>query len=261
MDSKLFVNTPPETITVEQASQFREQGFFIVPALYTPEELELMHQLRIRVETEARDNVGSYTRNGALYEVKALVNDPDGRTALRKIQEVFSSEPDFRAVAASDKILDIVEDLIGPEIYYHSSKLMCKPAKGGQRKPWHQDFAYWADMQPKQVTVWGAIDPATLENGCIQVIPGSHLKGLVEHHHAEDFMIDESLIDESDIFYAVMNPGDVLFFNVMLLHASAANMSGEPRVATIIDFDSESATDKTSGCDTPLRTADSCKKQ
>jgi phytanoyl-CoA hydroxylase len=249
----IFNLDPPRTITPDQAQLYRRQGFIIVENLYTPDEIERMHRLRLRVEKEAEGRTEGFTRDGAEYNIEPLATDPT-RVALRKIQEVFKTEDAFRQVAASDKVLDIVEDLIGSSVYYHSSKLMCKPAKGGRRKPWHQDFAYWDDMQPRQVTVWGAIDPATRENGCIQVIPGSHLEGLVPHHQAEDFMIDEGRIDERRVVFAEMNPGDVLFFNVLMLHASAPNISDKPRLATIIDFDSRPrCKDNAFGSDAPLR--------
>lgn len=253
MHETLYSSAPPKIISPEQKEQYGRDGYFIIRGLYTQDEIDLMHNLRHRVEREAVGKQEGYEREGAEYNIEPLVTDPT-KVALRKIQEVYHSEPDFRTVAASDKILDIVEDLIGPSIYYHSSKIMCKPALGGRRKPWHQDFAYWADMQPKQVTVWGAIDPATRKNGCIEVIPGSHLEGLVQHHKGEDYMIEEAQIDESRIVYALMDPGDVLFFNVLLLHASAPNLSDKPRLSTIIDFDSRPR-DKGQqfGSDAPLR--------
>ncbi|MAE67285.1 MAG: hypothetical protein CMJ18_23735 [Phycisphaeraceae bacterium] len=257
MSDALFNTAPPKTLSSEQMDHFRREGYVIIENLYTQDEIDRMHQLRLQVEKEAEGRTDGYARDGGEYNIEPLVTDPTGRTvALRKIQEVFKSEPSFREVAANVRILDIVEDMIGRPIYYHSSKLMCKPALGGRRKPWHQDFAYWDTMQPKQVTVWGAIDAATRENGCMQVIPRSHLKGLVPHYKGEDFMIDEQRIDESEIVFAEMNPGDVLFFNVLLLHASAPNTSDKPRLATIIDFDSNQRIEgHLYGSDTPLRGA------
>ena len=163
----------------------------------------------------------------------------------------------FQAVEKGGKVLDVVEDLIGSEIYYHSSKLMCKPARGGRRKPWHQDFAYWADMNAKQVTVWMAVDAATRENGCMQVIPGSHRRGLIPHHQLEDYMIDETGIEDENIVVAEMDPGDVLVFNVLTLHASDPNHSEAPRLSAIIDFDSQPKPKRglPYGSETPIRSA------
>ena len=232
--------TAGRVLSADQLRAYREDGYIIVRRLLAQSEIDRIQAIRPKVEQEAREHGPKFRKNGAGYDLEPLASDPTGKTlALRKIQEVYFSEPDFAAVAASDKVLDIVADLIGPNIYYHSSKLMFKPAHGGRRKPWHQDFAYWAEMNTNQVTVWGAIDPATRENGCIQVIPGSHQGGLIPHHHWEDFMIDEAGIDRKQIVYAEMQPGDMLFFNVLTLHASDPNQSDKPRLAIIIDFDSQ----------------------
>jgi len=94
-------------------------------------------------------------------------------------------------------------------------------------------------MSQRQVTVWFAIDESTRENGCIEVIPASHKNGLIKHYHGEDFMIHEELIQKSEVVYAEMKPGDVLFFDVLTLHASAPNHSDRGRLCCIVDYDSE----------------------
>lgn len=249
--------SPP--LTDDQLNQYQEDGYLVIRGLMNEAELEKIQAIRARAEAEAVRRGGSYHDGAAHYDLEPLASDPTGQTmALRKIQGVYGSEPDFRAVAASDKVLDIVQQLIGPDVYFHSSKLMFKPARGGRRKPWHQDYAYWTQMkQARQVTVWGAVDPATRANGCIQVIPGSHKEGLIPHHQWEDYMIDESGIEQREIVYAEMAPGDVLFFDVLTLHASDPNESDQPRLSFIIDFDSKPKPkeDLPFGSTTPLRTA------
>ncbi len=247
--------TLTQKLTSEQLEQYENDGYLIIRKLLNKDELTKIQAIRQRVEAEAHEHGSTYQHGAALYDLEPVSSDPTGKKmALRKIQEVYHVEPDFKAVAASDKILDIVAELIGPDIYYHSSKLMFKPAHGGRRKPWHQDFAYWQEMNTRQVTVWSAIDGATRENGCIQVIPGSHKQGLIPHHHLEDYMVDESDIDSTQVVYAEMEPGDVLFFNVLTLHASAPNNSDKPRLSTIIDFDSQPKPRRSRlGSDIPLR--------
>ena len=227
-------------LTQSQIDRFNEDGFIILPAFLDANEVKIMQGIKVQAERVATENGGSFTDGKASYDVETL-EKPGGMAemALRKVQEIFPENQDFRDVMGSDKILDVVSDLIGPEVYYHSSKLMCKPAKGGRRKPWHQDYAYWSDMNTNQVTVWTAIDAATRENGCMQIIPGSHKRGLIEHHHGEDWMIDEVNISDENIEFAEMNPGDTLIFNVLALHASDPNHSSKPRLSAIIDFDSQ----------------------
>ena len=82
-----------------------------------------------------------------------------------------------------DRVLDLVEPIIGPDIALFSSHFICKPAGTGKRVPWHEDSAYWGNaLEPmKVVTVWLAIDPSTTANGCMYVVPRSHDDGYSEY--------------------------------------------------------------------------------
>jgi len=260
MTTATFVEVPLQgkTLTADQIQFFNENGYIILEGLLNADDVQAIKDLRDRAVARATEAGGKFKDGPALYDVEQLKSDPTGKTlSLRKIQEVFLVEPVFRDIFSQDKLLDPVEDLIGPNIYYHSSKLMCKPANGGRRKPWHQDFAYWSTMNCQQVTMWVAIDKATRENGCMQVIPGSHKRGLIEHHHLEDFQIKEDGIATENIVVAEMNPGDTLIFSVLTLHASDPNLSTKSRLSAIIDYDSRPRPDKRSyGSDTPLRGGD-----
>ena len=245
-----------KVLTREQVQSFNRDGYLVLPGLVDADGLAKIKRVRDRAEKAAETRGQSFTEGPAMFELESMPEGSPRPFGLRKVQEAFLVDEEFKEVASSDRILDVVEDLIGPEVYYHSSKLMCKPADGGRRKAWHQDFAYWADMDPRQVTVWIAVDPATRENGCIQVINGSHKKGLVEHYQDVDYQIDESRIADEDITYAVMEPGDVLVFNVMILHASDPNLSPHPRLAAIVDYDANpKPAGHVLGSEAPLRTA------
>jgi ectoine hydroxylase-related dioxygenase (phytanoyl-CoA dioxygenase family) len=247
-------STSPRTLSAELLEAYRRDGYIILRGLLDAEEIRAVSDIRHDAEARAQEAGGSFRVGRSGYDVEKLVGHAEGRMALRKIQGPYDCEPAFRRVCASEKILDIVEDLIGPNIYYHSSKLMFKPPNGGRRKPWHQDFAYWSQMNTNQVTVWMAIDPSTRENGCIQVIPGSHHDGLHPHYHGEDYMIHEETIADREIAFAEMAPGDVLFFSVLTLHASDVNTSDKPRLSAIIDLDSQPKPEKTAqGSTEPIR--------
>lgn len=246
---------PPRTLSDEQIEGFCTDGYLLCRGLLTPAHLDRIHGVYRRAHERALATGATFRDGPAQYDLEQIGEaDGDRRPDLRKVQEIFRVDPDFRAVFSSDRILDIVADLIGDSIYYHSSKLMCKPGHGGRRKPWHQDWAYWPDMDPKQVTVWAAIDPATRANGCMQVLPGSHQAGALPHHRGEDFMIDESGIDRARVRHVEMDPGDVLFFNVLLLHASDPNHSPAARLASIVDYEARPRPDGHQyGSDEPLR--------
>lgn len=128
-----------------------------------------------------------------------------------------------------------MEDLMGPNIYYHSSKVMFKPP-GGSAKPWHQDAAYWRQFDPNQITVWIAMDNATQENGCIWAIPGSHKLGHIPHVKAE-LQVEESRIDLNDAVPVPVPAGGLLIFHSLVLHQSGKNDSDKTRWAIICDYD------------------------
>ena len=221
--------------------QYEKDGFVIVRGLLSPGEVGSIQKLRNRIDEEAAESgFEDFTKGRSRYEFEKIPTGAESvRSTLRAVKQPWYEEPVFRSVVACDRVLDTVQELIGPEVFYHSSKMLFKAAKGGRRKPWHQDWAYWDHMSQRQVTVWFAIDESTRENGCIEVIPESHKNGVIKHYHGEDFMIHEELIKKSQVVYAEMKPGDVLFFDVLTLHASAPNNSDNGRLCSIIDYDSE----------------------
>ncbi|WP_394617954.1 phytanoyl-CoA dioxygenase family protein [Lentzea sp. JNUCC 0626] len=125
-------------------------------------------------------------------------------------------------------VLDLVESLIGPDIALFSSHFICKPAGDGKPVPWHQDAHFWRDsIDPAgdAVTVWLAIDPSTVENGCLRVIPGSH-RAAVEHTGtADSFFNQETAVDESRAVDVELERGACSVHSAMLVHGSPPNRS------------------------------------
>ena len=89
------------------------------------------------------------------------------------------SDPVLNQWALAPEVTDLVQPLLGPDIILFSTHFICKPKGDGRRVPWHEDSAYWRQLLDPMVvaTVWLAIDPSTVENGCMYVIPRSHLTG------------------------------------------------------------------------------------
>jgi ectoine hydroxylase-related dioxygenase (phytanoyl-CoA dioxygenase family) len=87
----------------------------------------------------------------------------------------------------ADEVLDLVEQIIGPDIALWSSHFICKPKGDGKRVPWHEDSAYWkGQLEPMDVvTLWLAIDPSTTENGCMYVVPRTHDNGFSEYEDVD----------------------------------------------------------------------------
>lgn len=146
------------------------------------------------------------------------------------------------ACAHAPEILGRLEQLIGPDIMLWSSQVFHKPPSDGMAVPWHQDGEYWPLRPHANCTVWIALDPSTRENGCLRVIPGSHRNGLLPHSRSEnkelalDAAIDLSTLDESSAIDVELQPGEISFHDVFLVHGSEANRSPKPRSAFAIRY-------------------------
>ena len=142
----------------------------------------------------------------------------------------------FLDIARRAEILDMVEQLIGPDFALWNSSFFAKPAKVGTKTPWHQDGEYWPIRPLATCSVWIAVDAATPANGCLRVIPGSHRRRELGRH---DFNSGPGLslpleirADEFDAARArdiVLEAGQVSLHDVFLIHGSEPNRSETPR--------------------------------
>ncbi len=128
------------------------------------------------------------------------------------------------------EVLDMVEQLIGPDIVLWGSQLFCKPAGDGMAVPWHQDGQYWPLDPLATVTVRLAIDDSLPENGCMRYLPGSHRpRELVRHEMVTErhVALRQQLpsIDESQARDVVLHSGQISLHDVYLVHGSNANRS------------------------------------
>ena len=149
---------------------------------------------------------------------------------------VLAYDPWFLTVARMPEILDLVEQVIGPDIALWNSSFFAKPAKTGTKTPWHQDGEYWPIRPLATCTVWIAIDASTQENGCLRVIPGSHQTQRLAPHQQNDgpglalnLELDASEFDESKARDIILEPGQLSLHDVYLYHGSEANVSDKPR--------------------------------
>ncbi len=149
----------------------------------------------------------------------------------------------FLNYARDPEILDMVEQLIGPDIILWNSSFFAKPAENGKKTPWHQDGEYWPVRPLATCTVWIAVDDAKVENGCLKFMPGSHkVKRLRPHRTNNDpnFTLHQELLeseyDEEKAVPLVLEAGQMSLHDVFLLHGSEANNSGRPRRGMTLRF-------------------------
>jgi ectoine hydroxylase-related dioxygenase (phytanoyl-CoA dioxygenase family) len=226
--------------------QWTEQGFFILRSAISAAEAKTIEEeviARIRSDPpeahpgEVIYNVGP---DYAIFPEKRP--SPMARHPEDRVAKVFNChvEGHARAVATSTAIVDRVEEILGPDLDCFQSQFIFKnPGVIGQ--PWHQDSYYFRfDTQP-QVGVWLALSRATLENGCLWVLPGSHCGPI--HTHVPDRRPSANraymeIIDQDDSARVpvLMQPGDVLFFHSYLMHMSTDNVATERRAAMVYHY-------------------------
>ncbi len=226
-------------LTQDQYDRFQEEGILVINDFLTPSELSGAIE-GIERECLARKEMTT-DAEGFQYERQGEASgDPEAKIKaggmLRKITGAMRI-PELKEIFTSAKMVHCIEDLMDSDVYYHSSKVMFKPAFGGAAKPWHQDAAYWRQFEPRQITTWIALDDSTEENGCIWAIPGSHKLGLIPHVGRE-LQIEESRIDLKRAVPIPVKPGGLLLFHSLALHMSKKNLSDKRRCAIICDYDS-----------------------
>ena len=141
------------------------------------------------------------------------------------------------------RILDVVEQLIGPDILIYNATYIIKEAKAKSHVSWHQDLTYWGMDTDDQVSVWLALSDASESSGCMRMIPGSHRLGRQHHILGED---DENNVlfqsqrvadvDDSQAVAAELKPGQASFHHGWLLHASSPNASDDRRIGLNIQY-------------------------
>lgn len=150
----------------------------------------------------------------------------------------------WAAASTNPRIVNNVRSLMGEEIAFFHGKVMLKEAHTGGSWEWHQDYGYWYNQGfafPRLMSAFVALDPATRENGCLQVLRGSHRLDRLDHGQFGDQTgIDPTRIKQVEpLFehmYCEMSPGDTLFFHSNLLHASGPNDSDTHRRVFIMCY-------------------------
>lgn len=148
----------------------------------------------------------------------------------------------FLDLACDRSILDLLEDVIGPDIILWGAHVFCKPAGDGKEVPWHQDGHYWPIRPLATCTVWVAIDDSTRENGAMRYIPGSHKSGLYKHLTdssdalALNQVMAPGLVDESKAKDDVLEGGQFSLHDVYLVHGSPANRSAKRRAGLALRY-------------------------
>jgi hypothetical protein len=221
-------------LTREEIDRYHQDGY-VVPGGF-------------RVPAEVLEAIK--TRHAAL-----LAGHPEFRDYCPAL---FDHDRGFLDYATNREILDMVGQLIGPDIALWNMSFFAKPAGNGKRTPWHQDGEYWPIRPLATCTAWLAVDDSTVENGCLRVIRGSHKARALRAHNkvnASDVTLNQELdageYDEREAVDITLAAGQISLHDVYLLHGSEANTSPRSRrgmtmrfMPTTSVFDREIAAEK-----------------
>jgi non-haem Fe2+, alpha-ketoglutarate-dependent halogenase len=205
-----------------------------------------------------------YAENGYLYPIRVFT-DAETAESRQQFDEYTAQNKDLlgkmiprerRAVyglthlmlpwvyeiASHPKVLDAVEGAIGPNILVWGSDWFVKFARDPAFISWHQDGAYWGLNPPKVTTAWIALSPSTLENGCMQVMPGTQKMQLPQR---ETYALDNALsrgqeialeVDESKAVALTLDAGEMSLHHIGIAHGSKANSSDKPRIGIAVRY-------------------------
>ena len=220
-------------ISDSEASQYHDTGFVLAKGFYDAEEIDLLK--RAAKEDRTLDQYSFSRNDGEGGNVRLSLWNHPGDTI-------------YGMFARCESIVDSATKLLKDEVYHYHSKMIMKDARVGGAWTWHQDYGYWYQngvLFPNLTSVFIAVDPATVENGCMQVIPYSHNLGRIEHvlkgdQAGADMERVTEILKRLPLVHVEMEPGDALFFHSNLLHRSDQNTSENPRWSMICCYNAKS---------------------
>ena len=149
----------------------------------------------------------------------------------------------FLELARDPQIVELVRGVIGDDVILWGCHVFCKPAAEGYETPWHQDGHYWPIRPLANCTVWVALEASTVENGCLRVIPRSHIgQRLHEHLHEDraDLTLNQRMaagsFDESAAVDLELEPGQMSLHDVYMVHGAQANTSAKRRTGVALRY-------------------------
>jgi hypothetical protein len=218
-------------LTAGQIEQYHLLGYTVSPGFLSPAEVGALLGEIERIS--AGSTLGAHDRTRMEMEP----NQPAGGGLVRRIYEPCTHYAAFRELSESGKLLDRVEQLLGPDLDFHYSKINMKPPSIGSVVEWHQDLAYYPLTHPGSVSILIYLDDASRANGCLQVIPGRHLGPLLNHTQDGYFQgrVTES-VDESQAVALEGAAGTVIFMHCLTPHASVTNTSRHARRTLILSY-------------------------
>jgi len=230
-------------LTSNMKDQWERDGYFVVRNVISPDQAREIRGVLV-------DKILSYakTPEGHEFDPAGVEGDsPEARISRARKLGNFGWESPliWHTIHAGWPVTSLVRQFLGDDLLVKYAACFLKPPRVGSSTPWHQDNALWRDGELDNFNLWMAIDAATRENGCMQMIPGTHTWPIIEHQsypdgvHAEiprEHM--EEVLAKHDVIHAELDPGDMICWRSSLYHFSPPNHSDQSRIAVAAVYNS-----------------------
>jgi phytanoyl-CoA hydroxylase len=214
------------TLTEKQLRDYHEQGYVLLESVFTQREMD---ELASAIEAYQRRHEERIRASG-------------GAEGISRADEItftaFLAEQDetIRAFVTRPEFVAITTQILGPDVDLYWNQSVYKAPDGTAQFPWHQDDGYTPVEPSPYLTLWLALNAATVENGCIAVIPGSHRRGLMPHEGTPIGLSCHSLDDQDQGVPVPVPAGAMAAFQSLTMHKSGVNRSHGVRKAYVIQY-------------------------
>lgn len=230
------MNNPSQVLSPDQIAHFHAHGFLAIDDLVSHDEVVRMRGLYDRIfDARTGHDTGDH------FDL-AGSDDDDTPAVLQQMLNPSRYEPAFESLDCLQRALVAATQLLGPGTEAQGNHAILKPAGMGAATPWHQDESYWnPDLSYNALSVWIPLQEATLENGCMNFIPGSHRMDVLPHHpinhdpRVHGLEVDEP-VDTTKAVACPLPAGGATFHLARTLHYAGENKTDAPRRAYIMMF-------------------------
>lgn len=223
-------------LSQEKIDFFWTNGYLPLGKILEDEEIELLREEYDREFELGRAGKREF-RNIAIEDTDDLGKKNRAKKQMLQIMQMCERNIHFRKLLFNERILDVVEDLIGPNIQLFHDQALFKPPRHGAQVTWHQDNGYWKCTPASLVSCWITFDDVDVDNGAMQFKPGSHLKP-VSHGKVDDSALLESDVDTSDESNTVvpLPAGGAAIHHCQTLHHTQPNPTDRQRRAFAMHY-------------------------
>lgn len=236
MTPEQILSYPSRLLTQRQRESYFEDGYLLIESLLDEAWLERLrsainHQIELSREI---------TSSNSVFDLEPGHTRDEPR--LRRISSPHVQDPIFWEYVSSSPLIDVLCDLLGPDVKFHHSKLNFKWARGGAEVKWHQDAPFFPHTNPGVLTVGTYLNDCGMDQGPLAVIPGSHKTEIFDHYNDEGEWVGD--IAEADLARVAVDTakylcgpaGSVTIHNYRTVHGSEPNLSdlGRPLLLNVV---------------------------